>query len=68
MVCEHAGLRENHPLAGTVGQVPLIPQGIVQQFRLHHCLDYPGQPVYLNTNCKGLKKDKIYLPKKSITM
>jgi len=56
MIGKHTGLREDHPLEGTVGQVPLIPQRIVQQFRLHHCPDYPGQPVYFNTNCNGLKK------------
>jgi hypothetical protein len=49
MVCEHTGLREDHTLAGTVGQVPLIPQGIVQQFWLHHSPDNPGQSTYLFT-------------------
>jgi len=49
VVCEHAGLWEDYTLAGTVGQVPLIPQRIVQQFRLHHCPDNPGQPAYLFT-------------------
>ena len=67
VVSEHAGLGEDHTLAGTVGQVPLIPQRIVQQFRLHHCPDYPGQPVYLNTNCKGLKKRQNLFTKKEHT-